>query len=113
MIESNTSSPHFLMVTLEANSGIGRNTIQKALNAAVDWVMYMPNCYILYSDRSVQDWYEEFKPILGARDHVFICAVDLNERQGWLSSSVWDWIRKYDYSPEESPALNEKELVSV
>ena len=41
-----------------------------------------------------QVWYERLKPLLGETDNVFICKLDITQRQGWLPKEGWDRIRK-------------------
>ena len=63
-------------------------------NKAVDWARYAPNCWILWTTSSAEVWFERLKPHLGPHDHMFICRLDMTDRQGWLPKWVWDWLDK-------------------
>ena len=53
----------------------------------------MPNCYLIYTEYDIDSIYRQIKAILDSDDHIFICEIDLSNRQGWLPKSVWKWIR--------------------
>ena len=63
-------------------------------NQATDWLRYAPNCWILYTGRSPQSWYELIKPQLQEGEDVFICELVITNRQGWLPKNAWDWVKK-------------------
>ena len=66
----------------------------KVFNKAADWLRYAPNCWILYTSKTAESWFEIIKPHLKDNERVFICELNLLNRQGWLSKSTWDWIQK-------------------
>jgi hypothetical protein len=68
--------------------------LRPIMDKATNWVRYAPNCWILWSGRSPQDWYRRFKPILRDGDHVLVVELNMKERQGWLPKSAWDWIKE-------------------
>jgi len=68
--------------------------LKPIFDKAIDWVRYSPNCWIIWTSSEPEKWYERLKPQLGSGDHLFICAIDLSERQGWLPKTIWDWIKK-------------------
>lgn len=85
---------HFLHVSFHFKQPINIKAIEAVFNKASDWIHYMPNCWIIKTKGRAQKWYELLKPCLGPKDNVFICEIDLSERQGWLPKWVWDWIKK-------------------
>lgn len=68
--------------------------IQEVLNKARDWVRYAPNCYILYTTADVQTWYGRLRDVIHERDHILVVELNIENRQGWLPKSIWDWIRR-------------------
>lgn len=68
--------------------------IEPVFDLSLSWVRYTPNCWIVWTTSSAQKWYDRLKSHLGIEDQVFICKLDLSERQGWLSKSVWKWLRE-------------------
>jgi hypothetical protein len=70
------------------------NELKPVFDNAIDWLRYTPNCWIVWTSSDPEKWYERVKPYLGTGDHVFICAVDMETRQGWLPKTTWAWIDK-------------------
>jgi hypothetical protein len=70
------------------------DNIQTVLNKALDWVRYAPNCYILYTTTDVETWYIRLRKVIHENDHIFVVELNIENRQGWLPKSVWEWIRK-------------------
>lgn len=68
--------------------------LEPVFNKAVDWLRYAPNCWIVWTSSDVQKWKERLKPCLGEHDYMFICELNINNRQGWLPLWMWSWINK-------------------
>jgi hypothetical protein len=68
--------------------------IQKVLDKALDWILYAPNCYIVYTSRDSQHWYRRLRDVLDEDDNIFVVELNIENRQGWLPKSVWEWIKK-------------------
>lgn len=91
-------SNQFLHVSLNLNSQVNEDLLKKKFNLAIDWAHYMPCCWIVETTSSAQKWHERLKPLLGPRDTMFICRIDLQERQGWMPKWVWEWIREKTFA---------------
>jgi hypothetical protein len=61
---------------------------------ATDWLRYAPNCWIVYTDLSVDAWADKMKPHLGEKALLFVCKLDLSERQGLFHKWAWEWLDK-------------------
>ena len=59
-----------------------------------DWIRYAANNWIVWTPRSVTDWYTLVKPNLDAEDMLLIAVMNLHERYGWLPQWVWEWMEK-------------------
>jgi hypothetical protein len=71
------------------------DAITKVFNKATDWVTYAPNCWIIYSTKpDASTWYQRIRAVLDEDDSVFVVEINLENRQGWLPTYVWDWIQK-------------------
>jgi transcriptional regulator with XRE-family HTH domain len=81
----------FLHISFDFGTEVDEDNLKQSFDLAQDWVNYIPNCWIVLTDRSAQEWYEHLKPLLGPKAHLFICKIDLSERQGWLPKWVWKW----------------------
>lgn len=85
----------FLHISFDIHSDINRDNLKKQFDTALDWIQYIPNCWIVRTEKTAQEWSDMIKPLTGAEDSWFVCRLDLSERQGWLPKWVWDWIYKY------------------
>jgi hypothetical protein len=68
--------------------------IQYILDKGLDWVRYAPNNYILYTAKDVEVWYNRLRKVIHEDDNIFIVEINIKNRQGWLPSKIWDWIKK-------------------
>jgi hypothetical protein len=68
--------------------------LEAVFDKAPDWLRYMPNCWIIQTSKSPKVWYERLKPHLDEQDTVFIVAIDMDDRTGWLPRDVWTWINQ-------------------
>jgi len=89
-------SAEFYHISLDLRSEVDEVALAKRLDLALDWIQYMPTCWIVRTTSDAGKWYSRLKPLLGKRGHLFICRLDISQRQGWLPKSVWEWIQQYD-----------------
>jgi hypothetical protein len=84
---------------LHIGLGFGEETVKRPFlvemfNEADDWMNYIPSCWILYTDRTPAILVRQVKKMTGnANPTFFICELDLENRQGWMTSRLWDWIK--------------------
>lgn len=57
-----------------------------------DWIRYSATSWIVWTQRSANDWYLVVQPHIGPQEQVLVVGLDMNERSGWLTKSIWDWI---------------------
>jgi hypothetical protein len=85
----------FLHIAFSFKSGqTNVSRIRTAIGSARDWYRYAPNCWIVYTTRTPEKWFEILKPKLSDDDHMFICELDVANRQGWLPEGAWSWLDK-------------------
>ena len=70
------------------------NELKPIFDKAKDWMRYAPNCWIVRTDLSPQVWYSRLKPYIKEPESVFICELNITNRQGRLPKWMWDWIKK-------------------
>ncbi|MGC2411464.1 MAG: hypothetical protein WA459_02060 [Stellaceae bacterium] len=85
----------FLHISFSFWDGDNRvSQLKPIFKKALDWCRYAPNCWIVYTSSSAERWYERLRPFISDEDCLFIVEINLDERQGWLSRSTWDWLDK-------------------
>lgn len=70
---------------------------------AEDWLMYQPNCYIIFSNKRSGEWADLLAPLLKANGRLFICKLDLSDRQGSMPSEFWAWINSKFHNAAYTP----------
>jgi hypothetical protein len=88
------SRPRFLLVTFAWSAPKQTDQLRPVFDVAIDWIRYMPSCWIIYTTTRTSWWYERIRHYMVQDDRVFICELNLKESAGWLDTWVWDWINK-------------------
>lgn len=85
-----------LGIQFEGSQAPDRKAIETVLNKAKDWYRYAPNCWIIYTSRDADYWYEKLALVPGMKNHasLFICELDLHNRSGWMPIKFWEWIKE-------------------
>lgn len=68
--------------------------LKKIFSKAVDWIYYLPNCWLVLTTRDVGHWYARLQPLIGDLDVMVIAEVKPDEISGWIGRFVIDWIKK-------------------
>jgi hypothetical protein len=75
-----------------------RENLEATFNKARDWVLYAPNCWIIYTKQSSAVWQKRIESTPGLPDDAsfLIAPIDLSiERvEGRAQEFVWEWIAK-------------------
>lgn len=65
------------------------------LKSQNSWWHYIPSTWLVDTDLSAEELYEQLKPHLKSGDHILVTRLD-SERQGWLPKKAWDWIHRHE-----------------
>lgn len=84
----------FYLVSLIPNEGVSVKQVQEELNKAHDWYRFADNSWIIVTSKSVAIWHRRLSPYAGGDGQVFVCELDIKNRQGWMSNRFWKWLRK-------------------
>jgi len=57
-----------------------------------DWIRYAGNNWIVWTARSPHAWFDILRPHLGPNGQLLISELNLENRAGYLSQWIWDWI---------------------
>src|ERR1700737_2397368 len=68
--------------------------IVTVFNHAQDWLRYAPNCWILYTSTNPDTRVDRIREKLDKNDNLFICELNIDNHQGWLTQNLWNWINK-------------------
>jgi hypothetical protein len=68
-------------------------TLRIELQGASAWWHYLPNTWLIKTDKPPQYWHNKIAPIMQNTDRLLIIEVT-NNYFGWLSKDAWDWFEK-------------------
>ena len=95
------AATRFLVVYIERKKDIPYENLERRMNSALDWYRLREHLWILYTNNSADTWQLRLEPFREKDGSVFICRLDVTERQGWMDESFWKWFR----SAENRPSL--------
>jgi len=68
--------------------------IKKSFGKAIDWIHYMPNCWLVLTSSDPDRWYARLAPLLGDEDTLLICEIRAETVTGWIGKWIIEWIEK-------------------
>jgi len=86
--------PKFLHISFGLQTIHKIKKLEPIFAEADDWIRYLPNCWIIWTTGDSTYWYNRLAPYLAAEDRLFICEINLTNRQGWLDQWIWEWMDK-------------------
>lgn len=74
-----------------------KEAVEAQLDQAQDWIRYATNSWLLWTDKSAEEWHHIFRDnVPELRQHQYlIVGADISERQGWMPQQVWEWVNRY------------------
>jgi hypothetical protein len=86
--------PVFFHLYIIPNPTVTERVIHTRLDAAIDWFQYHPTAYVLYATQDASWWYHRLDELVKPEGSLFVCQLDLRNRQGWMDKSFWQWIEE-------------------
>jgi hypothetical protein len=84
----------FLHISFIFKEAPNLSLLDAAMNKALDFTRYSETCWIVYTSNDAKRWYKRLKPAIGAKNNVLIVKLDIAERQGYMPSDFWAWLKK-------------------
>jgi hypothetical protein len=88
----------FYMIYIKRNSDVTLDQVEEKMDLANDWFRVKADLWIVYSTSDTEKWYSRLSPFVKTNGNVFICKLDVDERQGWMNKSFWSWLKREDES---------------
>jgi hypothetical protein len=85
---------NFYHVFIKPKKGVTSDRVEKTMNLSVDWFRCTPSVWILYSTSRIDKWQERLRPLVDSDGCLFLCRLDMSKRNGWMTRSFWEWIKK-------------------
>ncbi|SHN02018.1 hypothetical protein [Phytopseudomonas punonensis] len=88
------ATANFYMVYIRKNSDATLEQIEDKMNLANDWYRVNSDLWIVYSTSDPEKWYSRLSPLVKKDGNVFICKLEVKDRQGWMNRTFWRWLRR-------------------
>ena len=56
----------------------------------------MESVWLVYTDKSPNECYERLRENFDIEDRCLVIDITQQDREGWLPSKAWDWIKEND-----------------
>jgi len=84
----------FLHIFIDRKPGVTLEQVEQKLNLAVDWYRCHEKVYVIYTTSDVDKWLARLSDFVKPDGHLFICRLDVTDRNGWMKQSFWEWLKK-------------------
>lgn len=84
----------FYHIFIEPKEGVSHDDVKKKMDLAVDWFRCTNNVWVVYTTSDEDKWMERLLPLVNPKGSLFICRLDLQRRNGFMTKKFWEWIEK-------------------
>ncbi|NSL89335.1 hypothetical protein ECE50_021010 [Chitinophaga sp. Mgbs1] len=84
----------FLQLYIIPKEGVSRENIEATLNKGLDWIRYAPNNYVLFTSVTIKAWMGRLREHVEDGGTLFICKLDVTNRNGLMINEFWEWLQK-------------------
>ncbi len=84
----------FYIVFIKRKPDVSYDAVKEKMEKAVDWYRIDETLWILYTTSEAETWYGRLSEFVKDSGRLFICRLDVTDRQGWISEALWKWIRR-------------------
>lgn len=84
----------YYQIYLVPKEGVDYEMVKKKIDLSLDWFKYDKSMWIVYSTSDVKKWQTRLKPLVEPSGNLFICEINPQNRNGWMSKKFWEWLKK-------------------
>jgi hypothetical protein len=85
----------FYYVHIATKPDITYAQVEAKMSLAKDWYRFDEKSWIVYTTlSSAQKLYERLEPLVKPEGRIFVCRLNTKERQGWMGSDFWTWLKE-------------------
>jgi hypothetical protein len=84
----------FYHVFMRLRPGVTLEQAEVRMNLSVDWFRYDVHNWLVYSTSDADTLWSRFKPLIEPEGLLLVCEINVQNKNGWMSKSVWDWLNK-------------------
>jgi len=92
-----------LIVTYDLRGAAGSyEDFFETLKAQGSWAHYLRSTWLISTDKSAGEVFDELRGYLRSGDHLLITRLS-KQRQGWLPKKAWQWMKRHEAEDIEIP----------
>ncbi len=84
----------FYHVFIEPKAEVTYEQVEEKMNLSLDWFRCNSNVWVLYTTSNKNKWQTRLKPLVEPKGNLFICELNIRERNGFMTKKFWEWIKK-------------------
>ncbi|MBO7416881.1 MAG: hypothetical protein J6U22_09945 [Bacteroidaceae bacterium] len=71
-------------------------SLYDAIKSYIDWQHPLESTWLIYTSDDANTISSKLRSDgnMDDSDLLFVCALNINDRQGWLDKTVWNWIKE-------------------
>ena len=100
------AAPGFFLIYIERDASVSLDDLKKVIDNALHWYRLNSKVWIVYTTSDAEKWYGRLKKFVEINGNIFICRLDISDRQGWMNKEFWRWLHemedKYDEKREKA-----------
>ena len=81
-------------IYISRRDDVSLDEVEKKFNLAVDWFRITAQNWVVYTTSDAEKWQARLRPFVDPGGRLFICKLDVSDRQGWMSPKFWEWLKK-------------------
>jgi hypothetical protein len=84
----------FLHISFQWSGAPKMAELEPVFDQALEWMRYAPNCWIVWTTTDATGWHNRLISHITANDRLFVCELNMANKQGWMERWAWDWMNK-------------------
>jgi hypothetical protein len=86
----------FYVIYVDRDPEFSYKDVEERINLSRDWFRVNTRLWIVYSTSDSEKWFRRLRRFAGEAGSIFICKLDISDRQGWMTQDFWDWFHKHE-----------------
>ncbi|MCQ2102481.1 MAG: hypothetical protein MJY98_04580 [Fibrobacter sp.] len=84
----------FFSIFINPKKGCSVSQVEDEMNKALDWFRLNESFWVVYSSSDIDRWMGRLKKLVDPDGSLFICELNIENRNGWMTENFWTWIKE-------------------
>jgi hypothetical protein len=86
----------FYVIYVDRDPKFSYKDVEERIDLSRDWFRINTRLWVVYSTSDSEKWYRRLRRFGGEAGSIFICKLDISDRQGWMTQDFWDWFHQHE-----------------